>query len=307
MLRIRYLYFWVDFDMKYFNFLFKDYDYVIVNDDSYNVLMLSVFANSGNYTQINNNCIKIMYIGEPYNIFEEFVMKTNIIPDIIWGYEPSKNKIPVNISLYYPLWLLEYYDLVVNVEELKKKNKEILELYKTKNDKGILICRHDRNNTRMPLVNIINKYYQIDFGGSFKKNISINIPQHESIWQEKKIEFLNNYLFNICSENIQQMNYNTEKLFHACISGTIPIYYGYIGELEKKIFNIDRIIKIDSINPETLNTLENIILIYKNYPSLLEYDYKKPVFLTENVEYIKKYRQNIINIVSNYIKSRIPL
>ena len=157
----------------------------------------------------------------------------------------------------------------------------------------------------MPLVNIINKYYQIDFGGSFKKNINVNIPENEAIWQEKKTEFLRNYLFNVCSENIQQTNYNTEKLFHACLSGTIPIYHGFIGELEKKIFNIDRIINIDSINTNSLNILENIILIYKNNPSVLENDYKKPVFLTENVEYIKEYRQNIINIVSNYIKSKI--
>ena len=57
MLRIRYLYFWADFDINYFNFLFKDYNHVIVNDDSYNVLMLSVFANSNNYTNINNNLI----------------------------------------------------------------------------------------------------------------------------------------------------------------------------------------------------------------------------------------------------------
>jgi hypothetical protein len=304
MLRIRYLYFWDNLDHTLFDFLFKDFDYKIVNDDSYNVLMLSVFVSSDNYVQINNNCIKIMYNGEPSSLFEQFIVKTHIIPDIVLGY-PSEKKIPINIFLYYPLWMLDYYDLVINVTELEKKNKEIVEMYNTKNKKGILICRHDRNNTRMPLVHIFNKHYQIDFGGSFKNNIGGNIPQND--WTTNKIEFLHNYLFNICSENIQQNNYNTEKLFHACLSGTIPIYHGFIGELEKRTFNMDRIINIDTIHKNHLDILENIIIIYKNNPTILENDYKKPVFLTENVDYIKEYRQNIIDIVSKYIKSKTSL
>ena len=56
-----------------------------------------------------------------------------------------------------------------------------------------------------------------------------------------------------------------------------------------------------------MDLLENIFSIYKNKPSFLEKDYKKPVFLTENVDDIKEYRQNIINVVSKYIKSKIPL
>lgn len=304
MLRIRFLYFWDDLDQNIFNFLFKDFDYTIVNDDSYNVLMLSVFVKPNNNVKINNNCVKILFNGEPIQLIEEFVEKANIIPDIILGYY-YKNSVTVNINLYYPLWLIDYYDLIINVDELHKKNKELIELYNIKNKKGILICRHDNNNTRIPLVNVLNKYFQIDFGGSFKNNIGGNIPENN--WTNNKIKFLHDYLFNICSENIQQTNYHTEKLFHACLSGTIPIYCGFIGELEKKIFNVDRIINVPKINTYYLNVLENIIIIYKNNSNILENDYKKPIFLTENTEYIKEYRQNIINIISNYIKSKIFL
>jgi hypothetical protein len=70
---------------------------------------------------------------------------------------------------------------------------------------------------------------------------------------------------------------------------------------------MDRIINIETIHKNNLDILENIIKIYINNPTILENDYKKPIFLTENIDYIKEFRQNIIDVVSNYIKSKITI
>ena len=71
--------------------------------------------------------------------------------------------------------------------------------------------------------------------------IGNNCPSIESR-NISKNEFLQSYIFNLCPENIYNEGYVTEKIFDACISGCIPLYFGGgINHIEK-IINMDRVI-----------------------------------------------------------------
>jgi hypothetical protein len=79
----------------------------------------------------------------------------------------------------------------------------------------------DRNN----MFHILSEYKRVDSAGPLFNNIGHIIPRgHEA--QKHKMEFLSKYRFNLCYENSSYPGYVTEKLPHAFVSGTIPIYWG---------------------------------------------------------------------------------
>ena len=69
-----------------------------------------------------------------------------------------------------------------------------------------------------------------------------------------------------------------EKLLNACLGGAIPVYFGEIDDIDKKIFNMKRILTYDSEIPATIDAVqEKIRLLWHNKDDLLEF-YKQPVF-----------------------------
>ncbi len=81
------------------------------------------------------------------------------------------------------------------------------------------------SNNRNNMFESLSLYQQIDAAGPLFNNIGRIIPRgHEA--QLHKMEFLKDYRFNLCYENSTYPGYVTEKLPHARIAGTIPIYWG---------------------------------------------------------------------------------
>ncbi|MDR3169922.1 MAG: hypothetical protein LBU27_09650 [Candidatus Peribacteria bacterium] len=66
----------------------------------------------------------------------------------------------------------------------------------------------------------------------------------ETIGENDKISFLQQYRFNICPENTLEKGYVTEKLVDAIQGGCVPIYRGMLDEWDKQIFNKEAIIYI---------------------------------------------------------------
>lgn len=62
------------------------------------------------------------------------------------------------------------------------------------------------------------EYKQVDSGGKVRNNIGHNV--------EDKLAFLRDHRFSIAFENTSHEGYTTEKLLHALVSDTIPIYWG---------------------------------------------------------------------------------
>lgn len=71
---------------------------------------------------------------------------------------------------------------------------------------------------RIDFFEVLSGYKQVDSGGSVRNNIGYRITD--------KMAWLQEYKFNITFENSQHPGYTTEKLPHALLAGTIPIYWG---------------------------------------------------------------------------------
>jgi len=116
-------------------------------------------------------------------------------------------------------------------------NKRIYDT--TLNNKFCLFAVSNGNcSQRNNFYNKLSKYKHIDSCGKHLNNMNgKNCPgKHNS--QEFK-DFVSNYKFMICFENVSKPNYFTEKLINAYYSKTIPIYWGCP--------NIDDYINMDSI------------------------------------------------------------
>jgi len=281
-MKIKYCCFWSGFDEK--TFFINDYfkDYTIVDDDSYDVIIMSVF----NYhnLKVKDNAIKILFNGEHPSYIDNFIKYTKIKLDLIIGFTNNLKKIK---QVYYPLWILYYNNY--SDEYFNKKNKEVSEITIEDINKKKFCClinSHDSKNTRIPIFLKLLPLGKIDCPGKLLHNI-------DSIGgtSEDKIKFMNNYKFNICSENGKGYQYMTEKLPQSIEALCIPIYYGDMGSTNTKIFNKNRIINITDINNLT-DDIDKIKNLLEKSDELLKF-YRQPIFNEGTYKYIKQMKDNV--------------
>ena len=102
-----------------------------------------------------------------------------------------------------------------------------------------------------------------------------------------KVDYLSNFVFNLCSENSNTEGYCTEKLMDCVTSGCIPIYWG--DNENEKIFNQNRIIKVDT---NKLNSLDDAIMTIKHMitdKEQLKNFFEQPVFSKDAQVYVDEF------------------
>jgi len=303
MIKLRYEAFWPGFNpndffiTKYFN------EYILVNDNSYDLLVCSVFPK---YIFSTNNTGKILiFNGEHPSYIINFILNTGIKPDIFMGFTDIEKNVLRQIygdnlpfNLYYPLWIL-YYDKEFSQEYFDKKNKEIENISKDNfinRNYCCLINSHDNNNSRKPIYNfLINNNKKIDCPGKLLNNMDPKLVGSSS---EDKLNFMKNYKFNICSENKYGMGYLTEKLPQCMDSTCIPIYVGCDDEskINFKIFNKERVIFIKDNN---FSQLSDII----NNDDITYELFKKPIFNENSFQILSKYMKTIRELLINKLNN----
>lgn len=211
-MNISFLDFWSSFDPNnnFFTHLFKEIqeNINITNATDADIIIFSCF---GEENKKYNHCKKIFFTGEnirpnfdycDYSFtfdFDDFNGKNIRIPlwylYIDWfdvkSYSDPSCLIPVN-----------FLNKTIN----RKKNKFCATVF----SKPI--------QSRFEIINKIQTYKSVDCYGKIHPN---SLPDGE----DKKLDILSNYKFSICFENSIYPGYFTEKLLHAKIAGTIPLYY----------------------------------------------------------------------------------
>jgi hypothetical protein len=159
-----------------------------------------------------------------------------------------------------------------------------------------LISNHDDGNTKTLLYNKLSLLGKI----VCPLKLFNNFPEEEY----KNSDFLKEFIFNICVES-HSNDCVSNKLSDAVLSGCIPIYYGKMDELDKLIFNMDRIIFCDVNNPESIdNTFNFVKSLFSNPQKLYNY-YLQPIFNENALDIINEIKVNCFNRINSFINNNL--
>lgn len=268
------------------------YEYSII-DDNIDFLISGSFINNENYDIIKNKqCIKILYITEPIEINSPYnlcydLYKNNIFNIIIGCVENNINFIK------YPL----YINYVINSEKniFNNINNYVKECSIDKKF-CTLINTHDTWNTRIPIYNKL-----INIGNIVCPSKLLNNCSNEELNNIGNTEYIKKFLFNICSENtLTSINgYITEKLINCCLGGAIPIYCGWIDEIDEKIFNRNRILFYEPNNEESIDNIYNKVKELIEDNNKLNDFYKMNIFMESAYDTCQFIHTNLFDKLKN--------
>lgn len=249
---------------------------IIYDDKNPDLILYSCFRNFNQDTSIIKDIPSLLIIGE-----------NHFIPEIPTGihysmtFEPTKDN---NLQAGYPLYFESTIYNIPDVDKVLKERK--LENFENKKFACAVISNSCSDGFRNGIVNIISKYKDIDYGGRWRNNVGGCV--------QDKLQFLNNYKFNICFENSQRDMYITEKILDAYLGNTVPIYAG--GNAET-IFNPDSFINLNNKSEEEI--IEIIKEVNEN-DELYKKMYNAPILLDEN--YFKKKYEEIEQFLVNLVE-----
>lgn len=211
-----------------FKMLSKYYEIELTHSPDF--LLYSCFG----YEYLKYDCIRIFITGENTRPnFEEC--------DYAFSFDFPNSERNYRLPLYR---LYKGYD-----DLLKPRTPDVV-LNQDRKFCSFLVS-NDVPDARIHLFDLLSEYKKVDSGGKFRNNIGNPVPRGE------EISWLGNYKFNITFENSSYPGYTTEKLMHALVSNTIPIYWG--NPLVGQDFNTGSF-----INCHDYNTLEDVLSLVKD-------------------------------------------
>jgi hypothetical protein len=206
---------------------------------------------------------KIYYSAENKNINSD-------IYDFTISSDYSDNNSHYRLPNWARLGMEYYWKTDDDLFKFYKKNREANYEKILNNKKSFCNFIYSNGRANFPgvrkrniLFNELSKYKKIDAPGRVFNNIN-KLPKE--VGGYNKINFMNSYKFTIAFENSSRPGYTTEKLLHAFLSNTIPIYWG--NELAHKDFNSKSF-----INYHEFDSIDKIIDL------IVEIDNDKNLFL----------------------------
>ena len=156
------------------------------------------------YDHLKYDCLRIFYTGE------------NIRPNFKHCDYAFSFDYPVT-ERNYRLPLYRLYDEYSDLFQSRDPEKIISERRKF----CCFLSSNPNAHERNTFFESLNIYKKVDSGGKVLNNIGYQIGS-----QNEKISWLKGYKFSIAFENSQYPGYTTEKILHALVTNTIPIYWG---------------------------------------------------------------------------------
>ncbi|MFO1400591.1 MAG: glycosyltransferase family 10 [Steroidobacteraceae bacterium] len=168
------------------------------------------------HEHLNHNCVRIYFTGE------------NVCPDFnLCDYAIGSSPISFGDRYYrYPYYgiLKDQHERLVRsrtftAEDLRKKTNFCNFIYSN----SFL----PTDPTRDAFFHLLSRYKRVDSVGQHLNNLreAIGDP-YQGAWYETKVEYQRKYKFTIAFDNSSVPGYTTEKITHAFLANTIPIYWG---------------------------------------------------------------------------------
>ncbi|WP_299395079.1 glycosyltransferase family 10 [uncultured Gelidibacter sp.] len=204
----------------------------------------------------------------------------------------------------FPLWLIYFVPPDSTLESLKRLIDKLNSTETRTNENRVrfaaLISRHDFQGIRTEIIETLKDFETVSFPGKFKNN-TFELKER---YNDNKLEYLNNFKFNICPENSNTKGYVTEKLFHSIMAGCIPIYWGSNNLPEPDIINPEAVLFYDrDDNVKLINQVRELT----ESESVYEYFLRIPPFKDGAAEviwgYLSELRSQLDQVIN--IKKRI--
>ena len=143
------------------------------------------------------------------------------------------------------------------------------------------INSHDMMNTRAPICDRLKDILQIHYAGKWRNNTD----ELHTVYNDDKLRYVHEFMFNICSENVNRFGYVTEKIFDAFEAGAIPIYYGSDNNPEEGILNKDAVLFWD-LKGDNDAVIKEIIRLKTDEDYYEKFMRQEKLFAKNTVEYI---------------------
>lgn len=249
---------------RFLDYKFPDEDY-----------KLNFFSLMGNHDNITNDMVgkKVFYSGECLNKntsvmhfnqdFGSYALKH---VDFAMGYDVLNHP----KYLRFPLWLLSNFEPNSTEEDIENKIIEWNSITFEKSRNVTVVSSHDLWKTRTKICDDVEKVTHIDYAGRWRNNTSDLFVK----FGDNKRNFLKEYKFNICAENVDDTGYVTEKIFDAISMDNIPLYIGGGNYLEPNVINSNKVLlwKMDEDNSDTLELFDTLVHDEKSFNEFKDQD-----------------------------------
>lgn len=198
------------------------------------------------------------------------------------NHDPANGRYKYPLYMFTPGFDLKNKDYYIQINNAVK-NTNVTQLMAKRFN--ILINRWDVH-TRTCIYEHLKTLGHIDCPG-----VLFNTCSNDELNRVGKVTFLQNYKFNICSENFDYDNipgYITEKIMECCLGGAIPIYAGSFDDYDAKILNKNRIIFYNSMDAESITYAFYKVKFLMENPELLLQFYNQPVFCDTACETVQE-------------------
>lgn len=293
--QIQFYNFWQQpFDEMYWNRWFMARPYLFKDKPNLKVGMFSVF---GDRSIINEtNCdINIFYSAE------------NLKNDAYWKYSDCmlmEKKIDLTIGFEYfenerycrfPNWMDVFF---VRQDEVKGVCQR-LRYPDVQNKEKFAACisSHNGRGLRDEMLGGMELVSEVCCAGKYRHNDDSLLQEFD----DDKMKYLKQFVFNVCPENTNAFGYVTEKIAQAISSGCIPVYWGSYNCPEPDVFNHDAMIlwKWGGDNESNVRLINDLW----SSPKLLKEFLSQPRLLPTAEEYILHCLNDIENKIVNLIRN----
>jgi hypothetical protein len=178
---------------------------IILDQNNPDFLIYSSFG----FDHLKYNCTKIYYTGE--NDTPNFNICDYALSFMHIEFGDRHFRLPNFVTYFQHKTLFDSQDTIA---ELASKNRFC----------NFIVSSSNGDPIREQFFNALSTYKKVDSPGKFLNN---NLElSNNSDWAYSKLDFMKKYKFSIVFENSSISGYTTEKLMHAFLANTIPIYWG---------------------------------------------------------------------------------
>ena len=202
---------------------------------------------------------RIAFLTEPYNAPEFTFYDPLVKADYVLGFDHIENERQARLPLWY--LYIDWFDIatygnpqyLVPVKDLVTPNR----YSQVEKKRRCAIVYSKPVPSREQLMTHVRRIMPCDHYG--REGVPL------SAGEQNKLAMLALYQYSIAAENTIQYGYVTEKVLHAKVAGTVPIYFGYSLD---PLMNPDCVIHIrpQSKNDPLWELVEKLRLIADNAP-----------------------------------------